>query len=244
MTLFKPINKQKTRVSTLRRKSKKQIMTSKTIIVIVLGRYRRFSEMRVPFSFLATVNLFLYFFLLISSKTERLKRENRTAMSYPADSETLEHLQPLTTRVQVLIKTIHSIRTQKKIEEINNRSPKDSEPPSLYRLIASKNSFKEILDEKLKNETFRTEMTWKRRLQRTMCDVMGHPAVEFTIMGFILANTVVLALHHHQIDTHFKKVLDVLNLVLVYVLLCHVSVHTVHIKRYIILHHLSSMERF
>ena len=200
--------------------------------------------MQVPFSFLATVNFFLYFLLLISSQTERLKRENRTAMSYPADSETLEHLQPLTTRVQVLIKTIHSIRTQKKIEEINNRSPKDSEPPSLYRLIASKNSFKEILDEKLKNETFRTEMTWKRRLQRMMCDVMGHPAVEFTIMGFILANTVVLALHHHQIDTHFKKVLDVLNLVLVYVLLCHVSFHTVHIKRYIILHHLSSMERF
>ena len=200
--------------------------------------------MQVPFSFLATVNFFLYFLLLISSQTERLKRENRTAMSYPADSETLEHLQPLTTRVQVLIKTIHSIRTQKKIEEINNRSLKDSEPPSLYRLIASKNSFKEILDEKLKNETFRTEMTWKRRLQRMMCDVMGHPAVEFTIMGFILANTVVLALHHHQIDTHFKKVLDVLNLVLVYVLLCHVSFNTVHIKRYIILHHLSAMERF
>jgi len=165
-------------------------------------------------------------------------------MSYPADSETLEHLQPLTTRVQVLIKTIHSIRTQKKIEEINNRSLKDSEPPSLYRLIASKNSFKEILDEKLKNETFRTEMTWQRRLQRMMCDVMGHPAVEFTIMGFILANTVVLALHHHQIDTHFKKVLDVLNLVLVYVFLCHISFHTVHIKRYIILRHLSPLERF
>lgn len=199
--------------------------------------------MQVPFSFLATVN-FLYLLLLISSKNERLKRENRTAMSYPADSETLEHLQPLTTRVQVLIKTIHSIRTQKKIEEINNRSPKDSEPPSLYRLIASKNSFKEILDEKLKNETFRTEMTWQRRLQRMMCDVMGHPAVEFTIMGFILANTVVLALHHHQIDTHFKKVLDVLNLVLVYVFLYHISFHTVHIKRYIILHHLSPMERF
>ena len=35
----------------------------------------------------------------------------------------------------------------------------------------------------------------------------------FTIMGFILANTVVLALHHHQIDPQFKKVLDVLNLV-------------------------------
>lgn len=199
--------------------------------------------MQVLFSFLATVN-FLYLLLLISSKNERLKRENRTAMSYPADSETLEHLQPLTTRVQVLIKTIHSIRTQKKIEEINNRSPKDSEPPSLYRLIASKNSFKEILDEKLKNETFRTEMTWQRRLQRMMCDVMGHPAVEFTIMGFILANTVVLALHHHQIDTHFKKVLDVLNLVLVYVFLYHISFHTVHIKRYIILHHLSLMEGF
>jgi len=199
--------------------------------------------MQVLFSFLATVN-FLYLLLLISSKNERLKRENRTAMSYPADSETLEHLQPLTTRVQVLIKTIHSIRTQKKIEEINNRSPKDSEPPSLYRLIASKNSFKEILDEKLKNETFRTEMTWQRRLQRMMCDVMGHPAVEFTIMGFILANTVVLALHHHQIDTHFKKVLDVLNLVLVYVFLYHISFHTVHIKRYIILHYLSLMERF
>lgn len=139
-------------------------------------------------------------------------------MSYPADSETLEHLHPLTTRVQVLIKTIHSIRTQKKIEEITYRVPKESEPPSLFRLIASKNSFKEILDEKLKNETFRTEMTWKRRLQRTMCDVMGHPAVEFTIMGFILANTVVLALHHHHIDTQFKKVLDVLNLVLGFVL--------------------------
>lgn len=142
-------------------------------------------------------------------------------MSYPADSETLEHLHPLTTRLQVLIKTIHSIRTQKKIEEITYRVPKEPEPPSLYRLIASKNSFKEILDEKLKNETFRTEMTWTRRLQRMMCDVMGHPAVEFTIMGFILANTVVLALHHHEIDKQFKKVLDVLNLVLDYELLCH-----------------------
>ncbi|KAL9954360.1 hypothetical protein ACROYT_G041885 [Oculina patagonica] len=148
----------------------------------------------------------------IHKVNERLKRENRTAMSYPADSETLEHLHPLTTRVQVLIKTIHSIRTQKKIEEITYRVPKEPEAPSLFKLIASKNSFKEILDEKLKNETFRTEMTWTRRLQRTMCDVMGHPAVEFTIMGFILANTVVLALHHHHIDTQFKKVLDVLNL--------------------------------
>lgn len=134
-------------------------------------------------------------------------------MSYPADSETLEHLHPLTTRLRVLIKTIHSIRTQKKIEEITYRVPKEPEPPSLSRLIASKNSFKEILDEKLKNETFRTEMTWSRRLQRMMCDVMGHPAVEFTIMGFILANTVVLALHHNNIDEQFKKVLDVLNLV-------------------------------
>lgn len=176
--------------------------------------------MQVQLSFMTRVNFFLYYFLLPSSKNERLKRENRTAMSYPADSDTLEHLHPLTTRVQVLIKTIHSIRTQKKIEEITYRVPKESEPPSLYRLIASKNSFKEILDEKLKNETFRTEMTWTRRLQRMMCDVMGHPAVEFTIMGFILANTVVLALHHHEIDTQFKKVLDVLNLVLGYQLFC------------------------
>lgn len=134
-------------------------------------------------------------------------------MSYPADSDTLEHLHPLTTRVQVLIKTIHSIRTQKKIEEINFRVPKEPEPPSLFRLIASKNSFKEILDEKLKNETFRTEMTWQRRLQRMMCNVVGHPYVEMLIMGFILANTVVLAVDHHQIDTQVKKVLDVLNLV-------------------------------
>ena len=134
-------------------------------------------------------------------------------MSYPADSETLEHLHPLTTRVQVLVKTIHSIRTQKKIEEITFRVPKEPPPPSLLRVIGSKNSFKEILDEKLKNETFRTEMTWTRRLQRMMCDIMGHPAAEVIIMGCILANTVVLALHHHQIDEQFKKVLDVLNLV-------------------------------
>ena len=33
------------------------------------------------------------------------------------------------------------------------------------------------------------------------------------IMGFILANTVVLALHHHEIDAKFKKILDALNLV-------------------------------
>ena len=33
------------------------------------------------------------------------------------------------------------------------------------------------------------------------------------IMGFILANTVVLALHHHEIDAEFKKILDALNLV-------------------------------
>lgn len=134
-------------------------------------------------------------------------------MSYPADSDTLEHLHPLTTRVQVLIKTIHCIRTQKKIEEINFRVPKEPEPPSLLRLIASKNSFKEILEEKMKNEAFRTEMSWKRRLQRKMCEVLGHPSVEMLIMGFILANTVVLALHHHKIDADFKKVLDILNLV-------------------------------
>lgn len=134
-------------------------------------------------------------------------------MSYPADSDTLEHLHPLTTKVQVLIKTIHSIRTQKKVEEITFRVPKEPPPPSLLRLIGSKNSFKEILDEKMKNEAFRTDMTWKRRLQRMMCDVMGHSIVEVTIMGFILANTVVLAVDHHQIDSQFKKVLDVLNLV-------------------------------
>ena len=134
-------------------------------------------------------------------------------MSYPADSDTLEHLHPLTTRVQVLIKTIHSIRTQKKVEEITYRVPRKPKRPSLFRLIASKNSFKEILDEKLKNEAFRTEMTWQRRLQRMMCDVVGHPAAEMIIMGFILANTVVLALHHHEIEPQFKKVLDVLNLV-------------------------------
>ena len=134
-------------------------------------------------------------------------------MSYPADSDTLEHLHPLTTRVQVLIKTIHSVRTQKKIEEITFRTPKEPKPPSIFRLIASKNSFKEILDEKLEDETFRTEMTWKRRLQRMMCDVLGHPSVEMCIMGFILANTVVLALYHHEINVQFKKVLDALNLV-------------------------------
>lgn len=134
-------------------------------------------------------------------------------MSYPADSDTMEHLHPLTTRVQVLIKTIHAVRTQKKIEEINFRTPKEPEPPSLYRLIGSKNSFKEILDEKLKDETFRTEMTWKRRLQRMMCNILGHSYVEMFIMGFILANTVVLALHHHEIDAKFKKILDALNLV-------------------------------
>ena len=56
-------------------------------------------------------------------------------------------------------------------------------------------------------------MTWKRRLQRMMCNILGHPYVEMFIMGFILANTVVLALHHHEIDTKFKKILDALNLV-------------------------------
>ncbi|RMX46589.1 hypothetical protein pdam_00019719 [Pocillopora damicornis] len=148
----------------------------------------------------------------IHKETARQKHENKTAMSYPADSDTLEHLHPLTTKVQVLIKTIHSIRTQKKVEEITFRVPKEPPPPSLLRLIGSKNSFKEILDEKMKNEAFRTNMTWKRRLQRMMCDVMGHSIVEVTIMGFILANTVVLAVDHHQIDSQFKKVLDVLNL--------------------------------
>ena len=152
-------------------------------------------------------------FLFLFYKNERRKRANRTAMSYPADSDTLEHLHPLTTSVQVLIKTIHAIRTQKKIEEINFRIPEVPEPPSLLRLIGSKNSFKEILDEKMKDESFRTAMSWKRRLQRKMCEVLGHPAVEMCIMGFILANTVVLALHHHQIEAEFKRVLDVLNLV-------------------------------
>ena len=156
------------------------------------------------------LNVFSFIYVY---KNERRKRANKTAMSYPADSDTMEHLHPLTTRVQVLIKTIHAVRTQKKIEEINFRTPKEPEPPSLYRLIGSKNSFKEILDEKLKDETFRTEMTWKRRLQRMMCNILGHPYVEMFIMGFILANTVVLALHHHEIDAKFKKILDALNLV-------------------------------
>ncbi|XP_015766470.1 PREDICTED: sodium channel protein type 5 subunit alpha-like [Acropora digitifera] len=71
----------------------------------------------------------------VSKENERRKRANRTAMSYPADSDTLEHLHPLTTSVQVLIKTIHAIRTQKKIEEINFRIPEVPEPPSLLRLI-------------------------------------------------------------------------------------------------------------
>ena len=147
------------------------------------------------------------------SKQEKRRREDKIAVSYPADAETLEHLHPLTKSVQVLIKSIHSIRTQRKIDELTGKSKRKSEPPSLFRLIASKNSFKEILDEKLKNDTFRTDMTCIRRLQRVMCDVMGHPAMEFIIMGFILANTVVLALHHHQIEAEFKRVLDILNLV-------------------------------
>ncbi|PFX17439.1 Sodium channel protein type 4 subunit alpha B [Stylophora pistillata] len=104
------------------------------------------------------------------------------------------------------------IWTQKKVEEITYRVPKEPPPPSLFRLIGSKNSFKEILDEKMKNDAFRTDMKWTRRLQRMMCDVMGHSIVEVFFLGFILANTVVLAVDHHQIDSQFKKVLDVLNL--------------------------------
>ena len=142
-----------------------------------------------------------------------MKREKKTAVSYPADEVTLRHLHPLDTSLSVSINTIHAVRAQRKVEAASKNAAKVVKKVPWYRLIARKSSFKEVLELKLEKDPFDYNMTIFRRFQKLLCAVMGHAAVELLINAFILGNTVVLALYHHDMNPDFERSLDIANLV-------------------------------
>ena len=128
------------------------------------------------------------------------------------------------------IKAIHAIRAQRKLEAAARNANQTAKDPPLYLLIARKSSFKEVLELKLKKDPFEEGMPWFRRLQKVLCDVMGHPITEATIMGFILGNTVILALYHEDMSLGFERILDVLNMVTTLLLYLYKEIHSLNVK--------------
>ncbi|KXJ05965.1 Sodium channel protein 1 brain [Exaiptasia diaphana] len=141
------------------------------------------------------------------------RREKKSAVSYPADEETLRTLRPLNTTVGAQILGIKAIRREIAYQIKQAQKSNIQRKESIFKKIGSKNTFKDVLDEKLKNDLFTQDMRCWPRFQRILLSAVDHPLFELAVNGFILANTVVLALYHYGINDGFKYVLDILNLV-------------------------------
>lgn len=97
--------------------------------------------------------------------------------------------------------------------EAKQRSHNLHRKDSVLKSIGTKGTFKDVLDEKLKNHTFTQDMRSWPKFQRLLLKIIDRPFFELGVNAFILANTVVLALYHHGIDEDFHQVLNILNLV-------------------------------
>ena len=97
--------------------------------------------------------------------------------------------------------------------EARQRSRRIERRDSVLKTIGTKGTFKDVLDEKLKDISFIQDMRSWPKFQRIVLKIIDHPSFELGVNAFILANTVVLAMYHHGIDEGFRQVLDILNLV-------------------------------
>lgn len=144
------------------------------------------------------------------------KRKDKT---YTVDEETLSRLVPLEKKLAVQLKALKAIKRQRRALMVLQAFTKRHQTPTLLQRLGSKNTFKDVLEEKIKYETlYRNprEKFWEkklRRFQHLMCAAMAHPLFETIIMTFIILNTAVLALYHHGIDPVMAKYLDNTNLV-------------------------------
>ena len=143
----------------------------------------------------------------------------RKDTSYSVDEETLEHLIPLERKLEVQLKALKAIKRQRRALLVIQALKKREQQPTLFQRLGSKNTFKDVLEEKIKYESLHKnpyEKAWQtrwRQFQHFMCSAMAHPIFETIIMTFIILNTAVLAVYHHGIDPVLSKYLDNMNLV-------------------------------
>ena len=72
-------------------------------------------------------------------------------------------------------------------------------------------TFKEAVeDNRCESSLVSTTSCWED-FRKWMFKCVTHPYFESLIMSFIMMNTIVLALYHHQIDPSFSRILDISN---------------------------------
>jgi hypothetical protein len=147
----------------------------------------------------------------LSFQSVQRRKVKKVAVTYPADEETLRTLRPIDNSVGEQIFAIKALRLEREAQIKSNSRLKRQD--SVFKTIGTKGTFKDVLDEKLKNDSFRKDMRYWPQFQRILLKMTDHPSFELAVNAFILANTVVLALYHHGIQKDFKQVLDILNLV-------------------------------
>ena len=147
------------------------------------------------------------------------KLSKRKATTYAVDEETLERLVPLEKKLEIQLKALKAIKRQRRVLAVLQAFAGRHQPPTLFQRLGRKNTFKDVLEEKIKYETLHRnprEKVWQRtlrKIQHLMCRAMAHPVFETIIMTFIILNTAVLALYHHGIDPDMSAYLDIANLV-------------------------------
>ncbi|XP_031569259.1 sodium channel protein 60E-like, partial [Actinia tenebrosa] len=147
----------------------------------------------------------------VVNESVQRRKEKKVAVSYPADEETLRTLRPIDNSVGALLRAIKAMRLEQEAQA-KQRSHSLARKDSVLKSIGTKGTFKDVLDEKLKNYSFTQDMRKWPKFQRFLLKMIDHPSFELVVNAFILGNTVVLALYHHGIDEGFRQILDILNL--------------------------------